>query len=141
MSGKYGKKGIYCSQKCSSSVNGFQKGNTVGLGEKNGRWQGGKTRLSSRIHNLNLYYEWRKAIFKRDKYRCVLCNKPSKGDIEADHKTPAAQLLTFFKIETIEEAINCLPLWDINNGRTLCKECHKNTETYGSKYFKYIKSL
>lgn len=30
-------------------------------------------------------------------------------------------------------------LWDINNGRTLCVDCHKKTETYGHKTKKLLK--
>ena len=28
-------------------------------------------------------------------------------------------------------SITYSPFWDINNGQTLCKDCHKNTDTYG----------
>lgn len=27
----------------------------------------------------------------------------------------------------------CEELWDLNNGRTLCIDCHKKTETWGGK--------
>ena len=30
-----------------------------------------------------------------------------------------------YKIESVEEAINCNELWNLNNGRTLCNDCHK----------------
>ncbi|MFA5937105.1 MAG: hypothetical protein WC822_04480 [Candidatus Paceibacterota bacterium] len=35
-----------------------------------------------------------------------------------------------------EKAMSFNPLWDIDNGRTLCKECHKKTPTYqvGARY-------
>lgn len=140
-SGKGGKKGIYCSSLCSAYMNGFRKGNTVGVGEKNGRWQGGKTRLSARLRSLKIYDDWRRAIFMRDDYTCVLCKKPSNGDIEADHMTPSAQILDFYKIIDVDDAIACKPLWDIDNGRTLCKDCHRKTDTYASNYFRYKKTL
>ena len=34
-------------------------------------------------------------------------------------------------LKNIQEAISCPVLWDIKNGRTLCRECHKRTKTYG----------
>lgn len=41
------------------------------------------------------------------------------------------------RITKIEEGIMCNELWDINNGVTLCKVCHKNldkkVETYADK--------
>jgi len=35
----------------------------------------------------------------------------------------------------LEQAVNCEELWNINNGITLCKECHKKTDSYGGKTF------
>lgn len=31
----------------------------------------------------------------------------------------------------LEDALKCVELFNINNGQALCKECHKNTDTYG----------
>lgn len=132
-------KSLYCSKRCNALMNGFKKGNSIGVGEKNGNWKGGKTRLTARVRSLREYYLWRKDIFKRDNYSCVLCKKVSEGDIEADHIDPMALILSFYKIESIEEIKECNPLWNISNGRTLCKECHKNTPTYASKYYSFIK--
>lgn len=30
-----------------------------------------------------------------------------------------------YNIKSYEQALNCEELWNINNGRTLCKKCHK----------------
>jgi len=30
-------------------------------------------------------------------------------------------------VSVLEQALNCDKLWDINNGRTLCRKCHKKT--------------
>ena len=34
-------------------------------------------------------------------------------------------------IRSLDEANKCDELWNIKNGRTLCKKCHEQTETYG----------
>lgn len=104
-------------------------------GEKNHFWKGGKTKLSSKIRNSVEYKIWRKQIFERDSYTCQICNRRNKkGDkviIDADHIYPFSKILDDFNITSIEEAVSCEKLWDIENGRTLCRECHKKTDTYG----------
>ena len=105
------------------------------LGEKNHFWKGGKTKLSQQIRNSAEYSFWRKQIFERDNYTCQQCgSRTKKGDkviIEADHIYPFSKILDDYDITSIEEAISCEKLWDIENGRTLCRDCHKNTETWG----------
>ena len=104
-------------------------------GENNHFWKGGKTKLSLQIRNSAEYSFWRKQIFERDNYTCQICGrKNKKGDkviIEADHIYPFSKILDDFDITSIEEAISCEELWDIENGRTLCRDCHKKTETWG----------
>lgn len=73
--------------------------------------------------NPNNYHGWRKLVFKRDGYRCVLCGSCER--IEADHIIP------FSKAHDIQ--------FDINNGRTLCHSCHKQTGTYGGRVRTYGK--
>ena len=105
------------------------------LGEKNHFWKGGKTKLSQQIRNSAEYSFWRKQIFERDNYTCQQCGRRTKkGDkviIEADHIYPFSKILDDYDITSIEEAISCEKLWVIENGRTLCRDCHKNTETWG----------
>ena len=107
--------------------------------ERSNFWNGGVAD-KNRGFRLNImrtpeYQEWRKAVFSRDNYICVLCK--SLGPINADHIIKFADIIKAFKITTIEEAIACKPLWDINNGRTLCVPCHRKTDTWGNR----IKSL
>lgn len=72
------------------------------------------------------YQEWRKSVFERDKYTCVLCGQKG-GRLNADHIKPYA------KYPRLRYALK--------NGRTLCIPCHKKTDSYGwAKYWKnYIK--
>lgn len=62
------------------------------------------------------YKNWRKSVFKRDGYICQICNIKG-GYLHADHIKPFA-LFPELRLE-------------INNGRTLCVDCHKSTNTYG----------
>ena len=56
--------------------------------------------------------EWHEEVFKRDNYTCQECG--SKKQLHAHHIIP----------------VRCCP-WlavDIDNGITLCKDCHKNID-------------
>lgn len=112
------------------------------IGEKNHFWKGGKTKLSLSIRALPEYSIWRLLIFKRDNYTCVICKRKRKtGDgviIECDHIYPLYKIIDDNKLRSISEAVGCKELWDIDNGRTLCMECHKKTLTYGvNQYTKF----
>lgn len=72
------------------------------------------------------YVAWRKSVFERDNYTCVFCKK--RGcEIQADHIKPYS---IFPKLRL-----------SLKNGRTLCKECHKKTPTYGRRIHNYKKTL
>lgn len=78
--------------------------------------------------------DWRVKIFHRDNYTCVICEK--RGDtLNADHYPKRfVDILRDNGIDTIDKAMACEELWNIQNGRTLCLDCHKKTDTYGFKY-------
>ena len=116
-----------------------EKGILHQKGEKASNWQGGKTELSFLIRSLPEYSIWRIDIFRRDDFTCKKCGrKRKKGDrviIQADHIYPLSKIIKDEKLETICQALSCKKLWDLDNGRTLCIECHKKTDTWGINQF------
>jgi len=119
--------------------NYFQKGITHSLqwrikmskimaGNNNPAWRGGKTPKLFALRLTFKYREWRKSVLLRDNFTCVFCGYKSKGikpsDIQADHIKPFA---IYPKLR-----------FTISNGRTLCKPCHKITDTYGYKKSDYL---
>jgi hypothetical protein len=102
-------------------------------GEKSHLWKGGITDLQKQIRTCLKYKIWRKTIFQRDDYTCQECKKRDGGFINADHIIMLAFLIQKHNIKNLEEALRCSELWDINNGRTLCIDCHKKTDTYTGK--------
>lgn len=110
-------------------------------GEKNKLWRGGVTKLQKRIRKSLEYVQWRDYVFKRDDYTCQKCNvKSGVGAnviLQADHVKPFSVIIRENNILTLEQAIACFELFDTSNGRTLCINCHKQTDTYGSKALNY----
>mgnify|MGYP001597954833 FL=1 len=98
-------------------------------GNKTNLWKGGITLINQQIRSSLEYKLWRESVFKRDKYICQWCN--SIKSLEVDHITPLCIFVRKFKIKSFKDAISYKEIWDINNGRTLCRECHKKTSTYG----------
>lgn len=69
-------------------------------------------------------------------YTCLHCNRIGYN-LNADHIVPLSYLIKENNIKTLEDAYSCEKLWDINNGRTLCEDCHKQTDTWAGKAINY----
>ncbi len=104
--------------------NTWMKGKT---GEKSTRWEGGITALNTQIRHSDQYLEWRVRIFKRDNYICHYCRKIG-GDLEAHHIKRFSEIMKENNIMSFNASLICEVLWDLNNGITLCKECHTETK-------------
>lgn len=91
------------------------------VGDKNPNWKGGVTKENERIRKSIAYKKWRSDVFARDNYTCQICKRKEtvSGKLEADH------IKQFAKYPELR--------FDVSNGRTLCKECHKKTDTYLNK--------
>lgn len=126
-------KGRKATQKTKENLSLSHRGK---FGEKSSNWQGGISKLKDLIRGLFQYRQWRSDIFTRDNFICQKCFK--KGYIEAHHIISLSVLIKKYNIKTIEDAINCQELWNINNGVTLCLDCHKKTDNYKGKANKKV---
>jgi 5-methylcytosine-specific restriction endonuclease McrA len=98
----------------------------VALGLHN-NYKGGITPLVLQIRHCFLYRQWRSDIFTRDDFTCVFCGTRG-GALEADHYPKRfAEIFNHYKPKTLAEALACAEFWDLNNERTLCRECHAKT--------------
>ena len=97
-------------------------------GKNHYNWKGGLTPLVRQIRRCFKYRQWRNEVFTGDNFTCILCKKRG-GWIEADHYPKSfSEIFYGNKIKTIKQALNCEELWNINNGRTLCRKCHDETK-------------
>ncbi len=96
------------------------------FGEDNPAWKGGTSSLNKQVRDCSKYNEWRLMVFGRDSYTCQECGRRSTY-FEAHHKKEFYQILEENNITTLQAALDCDELWNIDNGITLCKECHGKT--------------
>jgi len=101
-------------------------------GSSHPNWKGGVSSVNRLIRGLPESKEWRIAIFERDNFTCQHCNKVG-GTLNADHIKPFSKIIKDNHVTSIEEARQCQELWNTDNGRTLCLECHKKTPTYSGR--------
>ena len=87
----------------------------VHYGKDNNNWKGGITPANQKIRESTEYKLWREAVFTRDNFTCQNCLEKG-GELHAHH------ILSFSQFPELRFAIN--------NGITLCKECHKKTDSY-----------
>ena len=106
------------------------KHQTQTSGENNPNWKGGISSTNRSSRNSIEFRLWREAVFARDKWTCQKCGKHG-GRLSPHHKISLLKIINKYNFETWEDVKRCKILWDINNGITLCHDCHKLTDSYG----------
>lgn len=98
-------------------------------GCENHFWKGGITPLRNAIESSLKYKQWRQEVFIRDNFTCQKC-KNKGGYLHSHHKKKFSIMLDEIKqnlplLSLYEGAMIYSPLWDLDNGITLCEKCHK----------------
>lgn len=89
----------------------------INRGEKNGNWLGDRKLLKRPMCSVEGKL-WRLSIYERDNFTCQKCGQIG-GKLQAHH------IKDYWSYPKLR--------WDINNGITLCVDCHKKTDNYGWK--------
>jgi len=102
------------------------------IGEKNGQYgkcgkeskqyKNGTTKIIELIRKSVQYREWRNAVYERDNYTCTKCNK--NGFLNCHHIESFTVLVESLNVDTTNWRKFYKELFNIDNGITLCKECH-----------------
>lgn len=89
--------------------------NSTHYDETHPSWKGGVTPERRRMESTVEYQQWKKNVFARDKYHCVMCG--------STHKIEAHHIKTFADFKELRMSLD--------NGITLCHEHH--LKTYGKE--------
>lgn len=96
-------------------------------------YKGKNNHFKKLIRNIFESRQWRSDVFTRDNYTCQNCFKRG-GKLNAHHLKAFSKIIEDNNIISLKDAMNCSELWNINNGVTLCIECHKLTDNYLKKW-------
>lgn len=98
------------------------------------QWKGGISPIQNLIRGIPENRQWIKQCLFRDNYECLKCGIKSNGrNLQVHHIKQFAQILLENKINSIENAKQCKELWNIDNGETLCRDCHKLKKNFNKK--------
>ena len=96
----------------------------------NSNWKGGINPIINELRNSKKYFLWRKQVFERDNFICQECGNNKGGNMQAHHLKKFSIIIQDIKqkyplLSISDIAFNYSDLWNIKNGITLCKTCHK----------------
>ncbi len=101
-------------------------------GKNNHNWKGGISELDKAIRELPEMYIWKYNVMKRDNFCDCFTGLLGNHNLEVHHIKPLSIIIQEYNIKSIEDALKCEELWDIDNGVTMFKESHiEHHKKYG----------
>lgn len=120
--------GKFCSISCRSKEK---------IKENNPNWKGGNYSKQSAIRTSLRNKQWIKDVFNRDKFTCQGCGQIG-NELHAHHLKHFSDIFKELEakyplLDLVDMAKGYESFWDISNGRTLCKLCHKKVHKNDKK--------
>ena len=96
-------------------------------------------RFKRQVQNTDLYRNQRSYALMRAGNKCEECgakvgdiiNGKELKQLDMHHIEDFDTIIERHNISTVAQARMCPPLWDVNNAKILCPNCHKKTDSYG----------
>ena len=112
-------KNKFCSIKCSATYRG-----KLQRGENHWNYKGKGGRITRPIRTIAKYEKWRLEVFKRDDFKCVECK--TDKELHIHHIEELSKMITKYIKQFGKLNVYADVFYQIDNGKTLCKKCHKN---------------
>lgn len=117
-----------CGKETTVDITSLKSGNTKSCGNRtihysgddNGNWKGGITPELIAARTSTAYNNWREQVYAKDWYTCQCCGQSIGIDKEAHH------FMSFALYPDLR--------FDVNNGITLCSDCHSAVKPGGFHY-------
>jgi 5-methylcytosine-specific restriction endonuclease McrA len=110
------------------------------VGPNHPMWKGGLSIMRNRIRQSHEYKNWRKIVYERDNFTCQMCFS-TKKKLNCHHIETFSSIVEKYELKSYNEYLNCVELWSIDNGITLCKECHVSIKDKEKDYEEKFKNI
>jgi 5-methylcytosine-specific restriction endonuclease McrA len=94
-----------------------------------------RRRRLSTPRDVYAWNRWKRAVFKRDHYRCIMCGR----------KRGQKPKCKFDPHHIIRKALRPDIMYEVDNGVTLCRRCHRQTfrkeESFAPRFTQHVSML
>lgn len=109
--------------------------------EKHPNWKGGISTLYDEVRRFLKSINWAQDVYRRDNYTCQRCGDSTGHNLNAHHIVLIKNLMFYYNIKTVEEAMDCPIFRSILNGITLCKKCHSWVHSKANVNKEFIREI
>lgn len=110
------------------------------IGHNHPMWKGGTSIMRNRLRQSFEYKNWRSLIYERDKFVCQICFVMGNR-LNSHHIVKFSKIVEKYNLSEYKDFINCDFLWNIDNGITLCENCHHGIKGKEEEYEQKFKNI